>query len=301
MREYRNGRVGAAARTTPPRHPAETRIGGPDGTGKMNKKMTLPLHFDFRQLIHMITVLLAGVAVRQSFAEDWGADALVPASAPALVLEAVGSGTSEGTVVSIGRPAGTANQKWVITPKGNNLYSIKPSYSFHPRAWPRRKVARRTALPSCSKPIVVGPGSDGESRKTKTDLIALFPGMPLKKGSIISAGGRTRGRRSTCGRTIPAISICVDHQASGRAPSQGGEPARSRRAPAPMSRPRSNREAVLTGELKNCTFSTSMIFPGTVRQVTVFIPAQYDGSKPACVYVKTDGYQPQRTILAGDD
>ena len=48
---------------------------------------------------------------------------------PALVLEAVGSGTTEGTVISIGKPAGTPNQKWVITAKGNNRYSIKPSYS----------------------------------------------------------------------------------------------------------------------------------------------------------------------------
>ena len=52
------------------------------------------------------------------------------------------------------------------------------------------------------------------------------------------------------------------------------------------------------GELKNFMFSNSTIFPGTVRQVTVFIPAQYDGSKPACVYVKTDGFNPiERTLL----
>ena len=31
--------------------------------------------------------------------------------------------------------------------------------------------------------------------------------------------------------------------------------------------------------------------------MTVFIPAQYDGSKPACVYVKTDGYNPREKPL----
>ena len=31
--------------------------------------------------------------------------------------------------------------------------------------------------------------------------------------------------------------------------------------------------------------------------MTVFIPAQYDGSKPACVYVKTDGYNPREKAL----
>ena len=51
-------------------------------------------------------------------------------------------------------------------------------------------------------------------------------------------------------------------------------------------------DAVPKGVIKNCSFSQSVIFPGTVREVTVFIPAQYDGSKPACVYVKTDGYNP---------
>ncbi len=57
-------------------------------------------------------------------------------------------------------------------------------------------------------------------------------------------------------------------------------------------------EDVLQGVVKHCSFSQSVIFPGTVRNVAVFIPAQYDGSKPACVYVKTDGYNPvEKTLL----
>jgi enterochelin esterase-like enzyme len=34
----------------------------------------------------------------------------------------------------------------------------------------------------------------------------------------------------------------------------------------------------------------SLSFPGTRRNGAVFIPAQYDGTKPACVYVQQDGY-----------
>jgi len=34
-----------------------------------------------------------------------------------------------------------------------------------------------------------------------------------------------------------------------------------------------------------------------VRDVTVFIPAQYDGSMPACVYVKTDGYHSREKLM----
>jgi len=54
---------------------------------------------------------------------------------------------------------------------------------------------------------------------------------------------------------------------------------------------------VLKGVVKSCAFSKSVIFPGTVREVSVFIPAQYDGSKPACVYVKTDGYNSTEKAL----
>ena len=54
---------------------------------------------------------------------------------------------------------------------------------------------------------------------------------------------------------------------------------------------------VLPGTTKQFTFTTSRIFPGTVRDVTVFIPAQYDGAKPACVYVKTDGFNPREKTL----
>lgn len=49
-------------------------------------------------------------------------------------------------------------------------------------------------------------------------------------------------------------------------------------------------EAILKGVTKSFVYKESKIFPGTVREVTVFIPAQYDGSKAACVCVRTDGY-----------
>jgi enterochelin esterase-like enzyme/sugar lactone lactonase YvrE len=56
-------------------------------------------------------------------------------------------------------------------------------------------------------------------------------------------------------------------------------------------------EDVPKGSVKQFTFQKSAIFPGTTREVTVFIPAQYDASKPACVYVKTDGYNPREKEL----
>jgi gluconolactonase len=39
-------------------------------------------------------------------------------------------------------------------------------------------------------------------------------------------------------------------------------------------------EDIKPGRIETFTFTQSKIFPGTVREVTVFIPAQYDASKP---------------------
>jgi len=80
-------------------------------------------------IFSLLTVLFACLLTSPTFAEDWGAYALIPVSAPGMMLEAVGSGTTEGTIVSIGRPTGMANQKWIVTQKGNNLFSIRPAYS----------------------------------------------------------------------------------------------------------------------------------------------------------------------------
>ncbi len=43
------------------------------------------------------------------------------------------------------------------------------------------------------------------------------------------------------------------------------------------------------GELLKFTFSKSTIYPGTTRDYWIYIPAQYNPSKPACVYVNQDG------------
>lgn len=45
------------------------------------------------------------------------------------------------------------------------------------------------------------------------------------------------------------------------------------------------------GEILKFTFQNSKIFPGTTRDIHVYIPVQYNGDKPACVYVNQDGIQ----------
>ncbi|WP_373650482.1 SMP-30/gluconolactonase/LRE family protein [Schlesneria sp. DSM 10557] len=45
------------------------------------------------------------------------------------------------------------------------------------------------------------------------------------------------------------------------------------------------------GELVKYTFDQSKIFPGTTREVSIYIPRQYDPATPACLYVNQDGVQ----------
>jgi gluconolactonase len=45
------------------------------------------------------------------------------------------------------------------------------------------------------------------------------------------------------------------------------------------------------GEILKFTFENSILFPGTTREISIYIPAQYKADKPACVYVNQDGIQ----------
>ena len=51
------------------------------------------------------------------------------------------------------------------------------------------------------------------------------------------------------------------------------------------------------GELIKLTFAASKIFPGTTRNVTVYVPKQYDPAKPSCVYVNQDGVQNNAPVV----
>lgn len=48
-------------------------------------------------------------------------------------------------------------------------------------------------------------------------------------------------------------------------------------------------DEVPKGEVAQYTFSESQIFPGTVRDYWVYVPAQYDPGTPACLFVCQDG------------
>ena len=47
------------------------------------------------------------------------------------------------------------------------------------------------------------------------------------------------------------------------------------------------------GKILNGSFDTSKFFPGSVHKFSVYVPKEYDGAKPACIYVAQDGFRPQ--------
>ena len=262
----------------------------------MIQKTNAPVQVAIRRFLFLLAVLICGVATQPSFAEDWGAYSLIPASAPALVLEVVGSEITEGAVISIGKPAGTANQRWVVVPKADNLFSIKPSIT---------------------SPLVLAAAKGGVKNGTaivlETDSGQPWQQWTLKKNdngsnSLIPKHAPEQGLDHLGGKPVPGAQIDLWTHTPGDqhlhwfikplagsttvAAAGAGESPPSTYVP-----PEIKPEEILKSELKNFTFSNSKVFPGTVRQVTVFIPKQYDGSKPACVYVKTDGFNPREQTL----
>jgi gluconolactonase len=262
----------------------------------MTTRTTSPLRPNAIPIICALAILVAGTVSSPAFAEDWGAYSIIPASAPALVLEAVGSGTNEGTVVSLGKPTGAANQKWVVTPKANNAYSIKPTHTSNlvlAVAQGGVKIGTPAVLETDKGQL----WQEWTLKKNENGSYCLSPKHSPEQGLDHLGGDPKPGAKVDLWTNRPGD----QHLEWYIKPLAGSTPQASSGAgespPSTYVAPEIKPEAVLKGEVKDGTFSDSLIFPGTIRQVSVFIPAQYDGSKPACVYVRTDGYNPREKAL----
>lgn len=241
-----------------------------------------------------IVTLFAVAGCGHSFAEDWGAYSIVPASAQTMVLEAVGAGTEEGTVISINQPTGAANQKWIVVPQGDGFSWIMPT----------------------SNPMLALTVVDGGTKNGTAIVLQKDNGQPSQLWALTKLEG---GRYNLTPKHAPGMGL--DHQGgkqvagakidlwqnkggdqhlqwiikplAGSTVKTAAEESATPKYALPVIKP----EDILPGEIKQTQFTQSAIFPGTVRDVTVFIPAQYDGSKPACVYVKTDGFNPREKVF----
>lgn len=227
-----------------------------------------------------------------AFAEDWGAYQIVSVSAPEFVLEAV-SGTKEGDAVSVNKPSNAANQKWIIQPKGDGWFWLMPA--SHPGL--ALTVANGEKKPGSKITIEKNNKSDAQLWSlTKQDKgsYALMPKHAPGMGLDHFAGKKEVGAR---------VDLWQHKQGDQHLqwfvrPLAGSGIVEAKKVAVPTYIPPPIKpEAILPGRIETFTFNTSRIFPGTVREVTVFIPAQYDGSKPACVYVKTDGYNPREKTM----
>jgi gluconolactonase len=228
--------------------------------------------------------LLTSVAL----ADDWGYYAIVPASAPAMVLEAVA-----GAPVTLGKPAGTANQKWIIQPKDGDAVGLISASS------PTLALTVSGASTQNGAPLVLEKDSGQPSqlwsiKKQADGSYTLSPKHAPDKG-LDDQGGRSEpGAKIDLWEMRPGdthLHWFLRPLAGSPVPEPNQDSA-GRYTPLEI-----KPEDIKTGVIKQTLFTQSQIFPGTVRDVTVFIPAQYDGAKPACVYVKTDGYNPNEKAL----
>ena len=246
------------------------------------------------RIILLVAAVSFGFVANRTFAEDWGYYSVIPVSAPSLVLEAVDSGTTDGTVVSIGKPSAAANQKWVVLPKGDGLYVIQPSYSS--------KLVLAAAKGGDKNGTAIVLESDSGQpwqlwalNKQDNGSYTLVPKHAPEKGLDDFGGNKTPGAKIDLWENKggdPHLQWFIRPLAGSGVVAADATAAGPEYVP-----PEIRTEDILPGTTKQFTFTQSKIFPGTVRDVTVFIPAQYDATKPACVYVKTDGFNPREKTL----
>jgi len=239
------------------------------------------------------------VAKAPPAAEGWGAYAIVPVSAQKMVLEVVGAagdgGLAEGAGISINTPSGAAAQQWVIAPREGGLLAIQSS------SRPDLVLAVAGGATKIGSPVALEkdsgkPWQRWSLKRQENGSYSLTPAHAPGMGLDLLGGRQNPGAKvdlwENKGGDQHLQWMIRPLAGSGVQGPVVQEPVRGTYEP-----PAIKAEAILPGTIKQFTFAQSKIFPGTVRDVTVFIPAQYDGSKPACVYVKTDGYNPREKTL----
>ncbi len=248
-----------------------------------------------RQVAALI-LWIALSAVGQVRAEDWGAYAIVPASATNLTLEVVGAGSTEGAGVSIGRPNGSPSQKWTITPKEGDAYVIRPVPAAG-LVLAAAKGGTRMGTPIVLEADRGEPWQRWSLSRNEDGSYGLIPAHVRGMGLDHLGGDPRPGAKIDLWENRPGdrhLHWFVRPLAGSPSVAVGGVP---ESPPSPYTPPELRPGELRPGRVEAFTFATSTIYPGTTRQVHVFIPAQYDGSKPACVLVKFDGYNPAEKPL----
>ena len=241
-----------------------------------------------------LTLVSAGLLSGRAHAEDWGAYAIVPVSAPALRLTWQRGGSGSGIDVTIHNPADQPNQKWIIVPKDGGFFSIESSQPAGFALTAANGEARNGTAMVLEK-NTGAPSQLWNVKKLENGNYNLIPQHAPGLGLDDFGGGNKPGSRIDLWTNKAGdqhLEWKIVALAGNGAAAPAAEEAKTSYVPAEI-----KPEDIKPGDLKQFKFEQSKVFPGTTRDVTVFVPAQYDGSKPACVYVKMDGYNPKEKEL----
>ncbi len=207
------------------------------------------------------------------------------------MLEAV-DGAKEGAVVSIQKPTKAANQKWIVIPADGSI-RVSPAQD------PSLVLSVEKGGNKNGTPVLLTKDR-GEAwqrwgmTKHENGSYSLIAKHAPEQGLDHFGGKREAGARIDLW-TYTANDVHLQWFIQ---PLAGSGVVETKATDSPKYEPPAIKpEDILPGTTKQFTFSQSKIFPGTVRDVTVFIPAQYDGTKSACIYVKTDGFNPREKTL----
>lgn len=249
--------------------------------------------------IHVIVLALSGLA-GHALADDWNAYSIAPVSAPGLVLETAGSG--DGAIVSIGKPSDSANQKWVIAARGDDFFTIRSTNGA-------LVVAAAKGGEKNGTLIVLEKETEADwqlwqLKKLENGNYNLIPKHAPGMGMDDFGGGKTPGSRIDLWQNR-AGDQHLEWKITALAGSGVAANADASKTPESSYVPVEIKpEDIPRGTTQQFKFEQSKIFPGTTRDVTVFIPAQAfipprdgEAAKPLCVYVKTDGFNPKEKDL----
>ena len=212
-------------------------------------------------------------------AQDWsGPFTIIPLSAPETVLETVTPGNTDGNIVSIGKPTGTDNQVWIVQRKDG-------AYAIAPKTNPKLVLAAKG-----------GDTKNGTQMILEADASKFWQRWTITNHangamSLLAVHEPTKGLDDLGGHEEPGSKIDLwEYHPSDEHLQWVLKPLAGATVPPEIANAPKLDPLAPTGTVKEFSFSDSRIFPGTKRTGNVFIPAQYNPAKPACVYVRQDGY-----------
>ena len=237
-------------------------------------------------------MLLAGFFVIGNVCgQSWeGSFKIVPAGATDMALEATGPAAPEGGVVTLGKSSRAAEQIWVVQPKGNDLYTIRLE------SLSSLVLSAKDGGTNNGTPLVAAPSSDApwqlwSIRRNSNGTLSVVPKHAPAMAIDDFGGSKTAGARQDLWTYTPDdghLQWVLEPLAGAKVPPT---------ADGIQTDARESSNGTPKAVIKEFSFASSAVFPGTTRGCTLLIPAQYDGSKPACVYVKQDGYDPREKPL----